>query len=449
MAHIRYLDKRIYIFFNMKGVKIHITELGPIKDADIALAPLMLFTGESGLGKSYVNFLSYYVFDFFGNNGLKRFLSRKIEGKVWKENQLTFSFTISELRTWMAFDAKSFLGKLLAHPSINCAVDFHFREDIDDTINVVVRIPEAQKNEINSILTIQTIQIEINGIAGQTSRFLDKNDDEKVDVISRFVSQYLSRLILGNGFAFAFLMPPGRTSLIGNSFSVQKMVSNTGMYDKFLNDYDLLKLLPNRLDEGEQNNQFFLSQIRRLIHGTISTENSETLLVLPNGKKIPISAAASSVRELSPILLWIQNLSHLGDICSICLEEPEAHAHPSMQYGIADLIASCVKKGTFFQITTHSDYFLSRINQLIKLYKLQQTMPEEFDKSRFVSNKRQTINPADVKAYFFDYSEESGHVIIKEQDLEEGVPFDSFRKVIENQINFDSELAALTGDDDR
>ena len=76
-------------------------------------------------------------------------------------------------------------------------------------------------------------------------------------------------------------------------------------------------------------------------------------------------------------------------------------------------------------------------------------MPEEFDKSRFASNKRQTINPADVKAYFFDYSEERGHVIIQEQDLEEGVPFDSFRKVIENQINFDSELATLTGDDDR
>lgn len=35
----------------MKKFRIHIEELGPIKNADITLAPVMIFTGASNLGK--------------------------------------------------------------------------------------------------------------------------------------------------------------------------------------------------------------------------------------------------------------------------------------------------------------------------------------------------------------------------------------------------------------
>lgn len=46
-------------------VVININELGPVKEQVIELKPVMLFTGESGLGKSHVNFLAYYLFYVF------------------------------------------------------------------------------------------------------------------------------------------------------------------------------------------------------------------------------------------------------------------------------------------------------------------------------------------------------------------------------------------------
>ena len=52
---------------------------------------------------------------------------------------------------------------------------------------------------------------------------------------------------------------------------------------------------------------------------------------------------------------------------SFCFEEPEAHLHPKMQVALADLVAACLNHDIFFQFTTHSDYFLQRLNQLIKL----------------------------------------------------------------------------------
>ena len=68
----------------MKKISIHIEKLGPIRNADIELAQLMLFTGASNLGKSYTNFLAYYVFSTFANNRIYKFVSNKIEGKLKK-----------------------------------------------------------------------------------------------------------------------------------------------------------------------------------------------------------------------------------------------------------------------------------------------------------------------------------------------------------------------------
>lgn len=391
------------------------------------------------MGKSYVNFLSYYVFDLFANNGLFRFLSPKIEGKIWKDKQLSFSFTLEDMRSWMATDAKSFLQNLMAYPELNCSVSFSFEESVINKIEVSVKEEELENNESS----VHPLTVTLKDL-GNSPAYSFNNDYARS--ISGSVATLLSlKIVFGEIFYSAYLLPPGRTSLIGNSFSVNRMVSNTGMYDRFFHDYDILRNPRFGLDINSNDGQFFMSQIRKLIGGDIITEKEDTFLLLDNGKKIPISAAASSIRELSPLLLWVKNRSLF--MSSICLEEPEAHAHPRMQFGIADLIGSCLQKGLFFQITTHSDYFLTRINQLIRLYKFQQEKPQEFENSPYVRNKRQTINPQNVKAYYFDFSKEKNSVLIKEQNLEEGIPFDSFRDVIMRQIEFDNNLEQLITDD--
>ena len=46
----------------MKPIKIHIDRLGLVRDADITITPMMVFSGESGIGKSYVAILCHYFF---------------------------------------------------------------------------------------------------------------------------------------------------------------------------------------------------------------------------------------------------------------------------------------------------------------------------------------------------------------------------------------------------
>lgn len=82
---------------------------------------------------------------------------------------------------------------------------------------------------------------------------------------------------------------------------------------------------------------------------------------------MPVSAAAASIREIAPL----QILAKKQDVskCAILVEEPEAHLHPLKQRMMADIIGALSHNGAIMQITTHSDYFLRRLNELIMFAK--------------------------------------------------------------------------------
>lgn len=429
----------------MKDVKINIHELGPIKDASILLAPFMIFTGQSNLGKSYVNFLSYYVFDFFSNNRITKFLLPKIEGKLWKDNSISFSFTVDELRLFMSNDVKEFMQDLLAYEGINCNVSFDFSQDIVQKFMIVAtRISSKVKFEDHEF-DFEELSISVNGQNSFNNVISFGRID--IDIASR-VKVHLSKILLGDFKFTTMILPPGRASLSSNSFSIMKQVSNTGMYNQFLHDFDKIRRpFPLGIDNPNGNDeQFFLNQIARLINGDVVEDEGELYFKLEGGEKIPMSAAASSIREISPFLFMLKNHYFMLGNCSICFEEPEAHAHPEMQYGIADLLASCINKGAFIQMTTHSDYLLSRINQLIRLFNVREKNPESFEKSPFIRNKRQLLDPKMIKAYYF--SRKDGKVVIEEQSLEDGVPFDTFRQALLDRRMFNDELEKMMDDDD-
>lgn len=59
-----------------KTIKIYIEELGPIRDSVIELKPFMIFSGESGMGKSYTVLLVHYIYRILCNAALSSFLKK-------------------------------------------------------------------------------------------------------------------------------------------------------------------------------------------------------------------------------------------------------------------------------------------------------------------------------------------------------------------------------------
>ena len=86
------------------------------------------------------------------------------------------------------------------------------------------------------------------------------------------------------------------------------------------------------------------------------------------GKAVPLITASSMVTELAPVILYLRYLIHDSDV--LIIEEPESHLHPSKQVEFMRQLASLVQKGIRIIITTHSEWVLEAISNIVKVSEL-------------------------------------------------------------------------------
>ena len=401
----------------MNKVSIHINELGPVKNQSIELKPVMLFTGESGLGKSYVNFLTYYLFYVFSSDRMNEFLLEKIDVDFNDKKEFQVIVNTTELVDWLQRDVRSFFVYLFNFDDIKCDVRFVF-ERVEDVYNFKIKILQGSKE----YREFSTFEVFLNGSkVSNYFYFSQRLDVDTCDVIRRI----LCNRFFGDSVSRSFLLPPGRASLLTGDYTAQSGSSKLGLYDLFLRDNDFINSMVLRNKQKNIRNVIFKSQIHDLIKGDLTSEKDGVFLLTEDKQKIPLGAAASSVKELTPLLQLI--LSEMITNHAICIEEPEAHLHSEMQISIADLLALCVNRKASLQITTHSDYFLQRINQLIKYGCLKNK-----DDKRYMKLCEETghlpdcyLNKDDLNAYYF--SSENGLTKIELLNIgNEGVPLSTF-----------------------
>lgn len=79
--------------------------------------------------------------------------------------------------------------------------------------------------------------------------------------------------------------------------------------------------------------------------------------------ELPLMNASSMVSELAPVVLYLRNVVRAGDL--LIIEEPESHLHPEMQAVLACELARIVRAGIRIIVTTHSEWFLEQIGNLV------------------------------------------------------------------------------------
>ena len=84
---------------------------------------------------------------------------------------------------------------------------------------------------------------------------------------------------------------------------------------------------------------------------------------------IPLEDASSMVTELAPLVVYLRGFVKPGD--TLIIEEPEAHLHPEVQAKVALAVAGMVRAGVRLVITTHSDWLLAEISNLIRAGELE------------------------------------------------------------------------------
>lgn len=414
-------------------IKIHIDYLGPVRNSDIVLKPFMVFTGESGTGKSYTALLVHYIYKVMCNYGVIDDFYKSLNASFDEDKQrlqnkeegLLFEFTRQQLEEWVSNSAIKYVGNMLGNFSMQGKVSVQF-ESLDDKYSFYYK---KEKTEVNG-KDVYLDSISLNYKYVYRIPFESEHWMSLPYVI-------LSGYIFGTSHSETFLLPPSRGGLVclNDIGRGDYRISQAGMYNEFIRDFSNLKTIPYADDSLSDYSELS----KDLINGKINVHDNELFFEQKFGE-IPISATAASIKELAPFAIMLQK--GLVDKYSITFEEPETNLHPEMQIKTADVLAYLLQRGCRFRVTTHSDYFLQRINQLIKLgiYHKKRKL-KSGNESGNVSNEVY-LDKDSVGAFYFEKSKNDSTTSIKTLEIgDNGIPFstffDSVKKISkeENRIN--------------
>ena len=246
----------------------------------------------------------------------------------------------------------------------------------------------------------------------------------------------------------AFYLPADRTGIMhSHQVVVSTLIQNattaglrpsadvpmlSGVLADFLNE--LILLSERRLPKSSVKLAEYLED--KILDGVIKLSHVNSSYPVftyrPTGWKIdlPLMRSSSMVSELAPIVLYLRHLVRPGNL--LIIEEPESHLHPAIQAAFARELVRLVRAGIRVILTTHSDWFLEQLGNLVRLGML----PEKKKKGMVGTNY--ALRPDEIGAWLFERKKNPKGTLVTEVllDPETGLfptDFDSVREHLYNE----------------
>ena len=155
-----------------------------------------------------------------------------------------------------------------------------------------------------------------------------------------------------------------------------------------------------------------------LLGGSVRLERSKItgyprFTYRPDGWKdtLPLMNASSMVSELAPVVLYLRHMVTPGNL--LIVEEPESHLHPTMQVEFIRQLAALVRAGIRVIITTHSEWVLEELANIVQRSKL----PEKRRKGD--ADSTVSLRPDQVGAWLFKRKRRPKGSVVEEIRLDE------------------------------
>lgn len=198
---------------------------------------------------------------------------------------------------------------------------------------------------------------------------------------------------------------------------------------------EILEMMPSRRNPRKKLNSLvgdFEQHLRASIEVDQRGDGMEAIVARTPEGSFPMSRASSMLTELAPLLLVLK-APHL-DIDQLTIDEPEAHLHPGMQVRVASFIAELVLLGIRVTVTTHSDFFVSHLKNMVRLHSLKEAGCEPR------ATGIPAVAPSRVGSLHF--RRENGWCIARGPDSDgvEGIDESSFTQVMRAQYKTTADL---------
>ena len=234
---------------------------------------------------------------------------------------------------------------------------------------------------------------------GYSSRLLSwRNDIDRMAGVSE-VSEHLANsvlsCILGPISRPAHYLPADRTGVMhAHRVLVSSLINRasqprlrrddplpdlSGVVADFLNQLIELGDLSERRRNGADAPAKRIEQ--EILGGLVQIKTSEMgypqFFYKPDGWKnaLPLMNTSSMVSELAPVVLYLRHVVQPGE--TLIIEEPESHLHPAMQVEFTRQIAVLVNAGVRVIVTTHSEWVLEELANIVQRSKLPKARRKE------------------------------------------------------------------------
>ena len=386
------------------NIQIAVENFGPIEKAQIDLRPLTVFVGESNTGKTYLSVLIYTLQRIF--EGISRvpwsphrILRLRHPTQTLPKEETPdvvkiaagHPFKFSDSPQWVRErlqsdleDTEGFVNELKRYFDIESASELiKFTESHTNTMKVLLEVQED-----NQILWSFDIHDSGSGITtggfvnGDTVLPLDHRTALWEILDPRLLEEPV-RVFNWNTPATSYYLPAARSGIMQShgviASSLVDRATRVGL-ERFpeLSTFsgmiaDFLKQIINyderRLSSDEMSG---IAKVLEddVLHGEIEVRRPAAgypeFYYRPQQAEqtLRMSQSSSMVSELAPFVLFLRGVISAGD--TLIIEEPEAHLHPAAQTKVALTLARLVRAGVRVIITTHSDWLLEQLGNLIR-----------------------------------------------------------------------------------
>ena len=450
--------------------RLDVRDFGPIARASVEMRPLTVFIGPSNTGKSYLAMLLYVLHRCLGTGGYwpdvlrRRTYIGNMAGRQARQDAKVREALVDWVAAVSTNDSPPPLSdELLKHihadleqPHALALMLYHelrrcFGVDDVRTLarrgsgkkpTVTVSGPEAQPPSAE-VARYEFKLVEAIGLAGtmpldllarllneyaRTERsFIEELDDRRDEVrasiyLARAIEQVVHRS-LGAACRQAHYLPADRTGVMhSHQVVVGALVQSASMAGirPAANMPALSGVLADFLHQlinigaghpGRSSNlakQFEESLLAGAVRVETSGANYPSFLYRPDGweEDLPLMRTSSMVSELAPVVLYLRHVVHRGDV--LIVEEPEAHLHPAMQAAFARELARLVHLGVRIVLTTHSEWLLEQIGNLVRL----SALPK--GRRSGIGGADVALEPSQVGAWLFKPSQRPRGSIVQE-----------------------------------
>lgn len=427
-------------------LKLKFENLGTVKTGEIELAEkLTILCGENNMGKTYISYsiygLLHNVFDLspdfmkthlhdIREKGicrfdLKQFLEEDFD-KVIQEIEDTYSKVLPVIfSTGKDFFAESNINltfdKNLVFQNIKQRkTDKDFILGKHKALNI-----EKQKDSYSVVITLFEKQ--------SPDRWLEES-----------VCKAILKIIFHDLFTDVFLIPSERAGI--NLFFRELNVNRNILVDHISgnrpNISERMREVISRYPQPVSEYIYFMNDLsflirqqseykdiaravkEKIIRGSYNVED-KGISFFPfekRGKELDLHIASSVAKTFFSLVFYLEHVAKKGDY--LIIDEPELNLHPDNQRNIARILAQIANRGIRVIISTHSDYILREINNLMMLNSDFRSRDELRRKYGYSDDELLDIN--EVSAYMFDQ-----HAINPmEINQEEGIVAETFDTVI-------------------